>query len=267
MLSFRETLRRYVPPWLSDRPGLSVGFRFLYALAAICDGGMQWLVEGIRARFPEVATPTALPLLGRDRRIIRGPEETDAGYATRLIPWLDVWRVAGSAEALTSQLQAFLFPGHPMVRIVTRGGLWHTLTPGAAVQVVQSQPNNWDWDSLTHPENATRWGDFWIIVYEPHYPTDGRWGDGTSFWGEDKVFGQNTSKANAAALRALVKQWKPAGTRCVNIIFAYNASSFDPAAAPGAAGMPDGRWGFWSKLDGSGNKVRSRRADARYWEV
>jgi hypothetical protein len=31
--------------------------------------------------------------------------------------------------------------------------------------------------------------------------------------------------------------------------------------------MPDGRWGHWSKDDGTGRYVKSRRDDARYVEV
>ena len=61
-LSFRETLRRYVPPWLSDRPqtGKTVGFRFLYCLVAPLDAGVQAAIEGVQARYPGIGTPTAL---------------------------------------------------------------------------------------------------------------------------------------------------------------------------------------------------------------
>ena len=266
-LSFRETLRRYVPPWLSDRPtwGRTVGFRFLYGLAAILDGGMQLLVEGMQARLPGIGTPTALPYIGRDRRVIRGPNESDAEYAARLLDWLDLWRAAGNAYALAKALQAFLAPGHPRIRIVTRSGFWWTLDPSG--ELSWQLAGNWDWDSLTHPENAGCWADFWVIVYPPHFPTDGTWGDGGSFWGEPKTFGQDVSTANAETIRSLVRQWKSAHSRCVALIFTYDLQSFDPSSPPGSPGMPDGRWGLWSRNDPAGRRVRSRRADARYWEV
>jgi len=268
-LSFRETLRRYVPPWLSDRPtsGRTVGFRYLYGLVAILDAGMQFLVEGMQARLPGVGTPTALPYIGRDRRIIRGPHETDADYAARLLEWLDLWRAAGNAYALAKALQAFLAPGHPRIRIVTRSGFWWTLDPSGELSWHLASPNNWNWDSHTHPEHAGRWADFWMVVYPPHFADDGLWGDGTSLWGERKAFGQGTSLANVEAIKALVRQWKAAHSRCVALIFTYDPASFDPTSPPGSPGMPDGWWGRWSKDDGSGGRVRSRRADARYWEV
>jgi len=174
-LSFRETLRRYVPPWLSDRPtsGRTAGFRYLYGLVAILDAGMQFLVEGMQARLPGVGTPTALPYIGRDRRIIRGPHETDADYAARLLEWLDLWRAAGNAYALAKALQAFLAPGHPRIRIVTRSGFWWTLDPSGELSWHLASPNNWNWDSHTHPEHAGRWADFWVIVYRRTSPTTG----------------------------------------------------------------------------------------------
>lgn len=268
-LSFRETLRRYVPPWLSDRPtaGRTVGFRYLYGIVALLDAGAQFVIEGIQARFPGIGTPTALPYIGRDRRIIRGPLESDAAYAARLIEWLDLWRAAGNAYALAKAFQAFLAPGRPRIRIVTRSGFWWTLEPSGELTWHLATPNNWDWDSLTHPERAACWSDFWVIVYPPHFSTAGTWGDGGSLWGERKAFGQDTTTQNVETIRALIRQWKAAHARCVMVIFAYDPASFDPASLPGAPGMPDGRWGSWSKENGVGGRVKSRRGDARYWEV
>lgn len=266
-LSLRETLRRYLPPWLSDARGPgAVGFRFVYAFGAFADGLVQWLIEGIRARFPEVATPTALPYLGRDRRIIRGAAESAAAFAARLVLWLEYWRYAGAARSVALHMQAFLFPGYPMVRIVSRKGMWVTLTADGTVEVRRAVPNNWNWDSVTHPELADNWADFWVIVYEPHYETDGTWGDGTSFWGESKVWGQDAPASHAAAIKAIIKQWKGAHARCVCVIFTYDPDSFSPLSAVGAPGMPDGYWGRWSK-DVAGVRRQSRRTDCRYWEV
>ncbi|WP_437875228.1 hypothetical protein [Sorangium sp. So ce513] len=266
-LSFRETLRRFVPPWLSDRPGRTVGFRYLYALASVLDAGAEVLVQGIQARFPGLGTPTALPYIGRDRRIIRGPLETDAGYAARLVRWLEYWRAAGNAYVLVLALQGFLSPEHPRIRLVTRQGLWYTLEPSGELLWHRAAPNNWDWDSLTHPESAAHWSDFWLIVYPPHFEPDGTWGDGTSAWGPGDAFGVQTTASNIAAIKAIVRQWKGAHTNCVTLILAYDPTSFDPASPPGAPGMPDGQWGYWSKDDGTGAYVKSRREDARYVEV
>jgi hypothetical protein len=267
-LSFRESLRRYVPPWLSDRPGRSVGFRFLYGIVSVLDAGAEVLVQGLQARMPGVGTPTALPYIGRDRRIFRGPQQTDAAYAAELVRWLEYWRTAGNAYTLALALQTFLYPGAPRVRLVTRSGLWWTLEPSGALSWHEADPNNWDWDSITHPEKADDWSEFWVIVYPPHFDDAGDWGasDGQT-WGAGKAFGLDTETGTIDAIKRLVQQWKGAHTRCVCLIVAYDATSFDPASAPGAPGMPDGHWGNWSKDNGSGGRVKSRRDDARYVEV
>ncbi|WP_437982917.1 hypothetical protein [Sorangium sp. So ce117] len=266
-LSFRETLRRYVPPWLSDRPGRTVGFRYLYATASVLDAGAEVLVQGLQARMPGLGTPTALPYIGRDRRIVRGPAESDAAYGARLVRWLDYWRAAGNAYVLALALQGFLYPEHPRIRIVTRSGVWYTLEPSGELLWHRAEPNNWDWDSLSHPDKAGDWSEFWIIIYPPHYTADGDWGDGTSIWEPGEAFGVQTPISNIAAIKALVQQWKGAHTKCVVLILAYDPSSFDPSSPPGAPGMPDGRWGHWSKDDDTGKRVKARRDDARYVEV
>ncbi|WP_437958603.1 hypothetical protein WME76_02335 [Sorangium sp. So ce119] len=268
-LSFRESVRRYVPPWLSDRGERgSVGFRFLYGIASVLDAGAEVLVQGLQARFPGLGSPTALPYIGRDRRIPRGPQQTDAAYAAELLRWLEYWRGAGNAYTLALALQTFLFPGAPQVRLVTRSGLWWTLDPSGELSWHRADPNNWDWDSNTDPEAAGNWSDFWIIVYAPSFGDAGNWSpsDGQA-WGPDLAFGVDATTGTIDSIKRLVQQWKGAHTRCVCLIVAYDASSFDPAAAPGAVGMPDGNWGRWSKDDGSGGRVKSRRDDARYVEV
>jgi len=267
-LSFRETLRRYLPPWLSDRPGKTVAFRYLYGIVSVLDAGAEVLVQGIQARFPGLGTPTALPYIGRDRRIIRGPEQTDAAYAAELVRWLDYWRAAGNAYVLALALQTFLFPGAPRVRIVTRSGVWYTLEPDGELTWHRAQPNNWDWDSQTHPERAVNWSEFWVIVYPPHWDDAGDWGGGDGqTWGAGKAFGLDVATGTVEIIKRLVRQWKGAHSLCRMLIVAYDPTSFDPASPPGAPGMPDGHWGHWSKDNGSGGRVKSRREDARYVEV
>ncbi|WP_437606246.1 hypothetical protein WMF20_35340 [Sorangium sp. So ce834] len=267
-LSFRESLRRFVPPWLSDRPGRTVAFRYLYGIAAVLDAGAEVLVQGIQARMPGLGTPTALEYIGRDRLIVRGPQQTDEAYAAELRRWLEYWRGAGNAYTLALALQTFLYPGAPRVRIVNRAGLWWTLDPSGELSWHQASPSNWDWDSITHPENAGNWSDFWVIVYPPHFDDAGDWGtsDGQT-WGAGEAFGLDVETGAIETIKRLVQQWKGAHSNCVCLIVAYDEDSFDPEAAPGAPGMPDGLWGFWSKDNGSGGRVKSRRDDARYVEV
>lgn len=59
---FRDTLRKILPWWLSDRreQGKTVGFRYLWAIVAPLDAAMDVLVQGVNAWFPGRGTPTAL---------------------------------------------------------------------------------------------------------------------------------------------------------------------------------------------------------------
>jgi hypothetical protein len=265
-LSFRETVRRILPPWLLDRPPTkTVGFRLLYGIIAVLDASMQALGEGMRAAFPELGTPTALGYHGRDRRIVRGPTAGAAYYAAQLLDWLKLWRAAGSAYAVTRALQTFLAPASHVVRVVTRDGVWWTLEADGTISYAKTSPTNWNWDSVSHPDNQDRYWDFWIIVYDPSIPTDGTWTD-VGAWGIDKSFGQDISITDVETIKTLIRQWKGAHAHPVCLIWSYDGAAFDPEAPAGDLSLPDGTWGNWSK-DDSGNRMRSRFDTARYWEV
>lgn len=267
-LSFRERIRGLLPPWLVDRTtlGKTVGFRLAYGVTATLDAAVEAALQGLQARYPGLGTPTALPYLSRDRRIVQGPQESDDAFGVRLVQWLTYWRTAGNAYSLMKAFQAYLSPGYPQLRLVTRSGLWYTLATDGTLTYLQSSPNNWDWDSISNPGNAGNWSDFWVLVYPPHYPDDGLWGQPTSYWGDGKVMGQTTVPSNVAAISALIHQWKGSHSNCVCVIYTYDATAFDPTSAPGDPGMPDGHWGRWSK-DSMSGRVKSRRDDCRYWEV
>jgi hypothetical protein len=266
MTSFADSLRAWLPPWLSDRAskGKSAGFRLLYGIAWLVDAALDMTVESVRARFPASAPPGALPYLARDRRIYRGPVESDDAFASQLVAWLTCWRVAGHAYALARGLQAFQSPHSPRIRVVTRGGVWWTLEPTGELRYHRATPNNWDWDSLTGGDPAA-WWDVWVIIYPPTFAPDGQWSDpGT--WGPGKAFGLDISTETVASLRALIDQWKGAHTRVVQVVVCYDATLFEPTAPPGDPRLPDGRWGLWGKMSG-GACVPARSASCRYMEV
>jgi hypothetical protein len=126
----------------------------------------------------------------------------------------------------------------------------------------------WDWDSVsgwtddgtigtsTGATTVGWWSDFWIVVYTPAWSIQGSIAP---------LIGQRVPGVHHDAILRLCGQWKGAHCFCRAIIWSYNAALFDPAN-PGLAGNPDGKWGNWSKDDGSGNQIPSRNiVDARYW--
>jgi len=263
-LSFRETLRGYVPPWLSDRPGRSVGFSYLYAMVSLLDAGAQFAFEGLQARFPGQGTPTALQYIGRDRCIARGPNESDQAYAARLVAWRRAWRMAGNTISLLDNLAAYFAPRAPLLRVVNNGGVWTTRAPEGAITIYRAVPNNWNWDN-----RPDLWSRIWPIIYANGgipFADGGEWGDGSRRWNDGGTIGTSLSPEDVAALDEIVSTWSSATTRCPCTIIAFDPQSFNPLAAPGSAGMPDGTWGTWHKVVG-GVAVHARLQTARYIEV
>lgn len=264
-LSFRAGIRRILPPWMRDRPtlGKTVAYRYAASWAAVLDVLMQAAIEGMLSALPTHGTPTAFPFHGRDRGIVRGPEQPASDYALQLTEWLKFARRAGNAWSVASNLQRYLGPTPPKVRIVTRGGFWTTLNSDGSLEFHRGTA--WDWDSVTHPERADSWWDIWVIVYAPPFTTAGTFGDDSGdSWGQAKAFGHETSIGNARQIKALVHKFKGAHAHVVTLIMAYDAASFDPETL--ASFPTDGTWGNFSRLSG-GVRVRSRVSTARYWEI
>ncbi len=264
-LSFRTTIARYIPPWLAARvaSGKVRGFKILYTLALLADLGMENAYQGLQAGFPGVGTPEALPLIGRDRCIRRGIDETDEAYAARLITWLDDWKGAGNPFAIMHAVRGFCAPAMPRIRIVNASGTWYTLNPDDSVEIVQTWGAiNWNWDGLP----AALPTQIWVIIYSDAGPwtVDGTWGDGGK-WGDGRSWGTSATPDQVRVLRSIVNDFKSAGDRCRNIIIAFDPASFVPGAAPNASGMPDGSWGHWSKTV-AGVRVAARLETARYFD-
>lgn len=261
---FRDAIRTYVPAWLSDRVQLAktVGFRVLWALCAPLDAAAEHALQGLQSRWPGVGTTTALPLIGSDRKLHRGIEDTDADYAERLTRYLDLWGRAGSAEAIARALHDYM-PTRPKVRVVSRGDHWVTVdTDGSVTE--GDYPGLWDWDSNSHPDRAEKWADIWIVIYLTPGSYEGLppWGSGGVLWGQDPSFGCTAPQNQALLIRSIVNEWKAAHTQVRGIMLTYNPDDFNPDD-PLSGEMPDGWWGGYHRLV-SGTWVLSRSADVLY---
>lgn len=257
---FAQSVKAKLPVWMQR----SVGFRFILVLVVLADVGAQMLLEALYARFPGVGTPTALPLIGRSRGMIRGMNETDLGFAGRLIQWLDRWRIAGSQKAIAQAVRDYV-SGNPKVRVVNRGGTMTTIDAAGVVTVQTGVA--WDWDSLSNPSHAGFWSETWIIVYSPPWaktgpqlvsagspPNTGPYG-----------IGQLVPRQDVDAIKGLLAQWKSAHSFIRCVIWTYDATLFDPAN-PGS--MPDGKWGEWwyPTTAGAAYHLSSRSLSCRFWE-
>jgi hypothetical protein len=274
----RDGLKAIVPNWLANRPGLHVGFKFLYSIALMCDVMLEVALEGIRATWPGKGTNTALALVGQGRGILRGENESNSSYATRLRAWLTTWQNAGSAEVLAQQIQAYL-GNNPVVRVVDRSGNW--VTANADGTTTFQVDTAWDWDSVSNPERAGWWSDLWITVTPSEWPVYAGGLADPAFvaaWGTTTGFGlgHEVPRASVDAILNLVHTWKGAHTWLVAIIWILPANGFGPLFVPGNLGLtgnPDGRWGNWSyNVSGVQRPIRttapgltSGSGSVRYW--
>lgn len=259
---FRDSLREYVPKWLSDRPGANVGFRVLWSIAKTLDELAEVGVQGVQAAWPGLGTPTALPMIGRARGIVQGQTETNDHYAARLRGWLEAWS-GDRTLGLALQIHEWL-GNNPRVRVVSRSGNWVTVNAdGTIVRNVAA----FDWDSVSHPERniaaAPWWSDEWVIVY----PTQWALRPGTlgGLTGDDGYgIGHLVPHSDVYALRGIIDDWKGAHAKVRAVIWTSDASLFDPTN-PGS--LPNGNWGAWGTT-GNGARAKSDRnlTTCRYWE-
>ncbi len=262
-LSFRIVRSRISPRWLTDGEGGLVG----YALDLVKDAFVERLRLGHLARFPQQdpsgtpAPPDALAAMGRDRRVVRGLNESDTSYAVRLRSWLDDRRTGGNAFTLMQKLAEYLGP-LPKFRTVDNRGNWYTRDPDGT-RTLLLNIDNWDWDG-----EATKWSRFWVIVYPNGLWTGARqFGDpGLTIGGlPEETIGSTAPPNVVQTVKFLVNDWKPAGARCVNIIIAFDEDSLDPTFGPEDVGMPGGEWGHWSVND-SGTQIPIRLDTALFWD-
>lgn len=266
MTTFRTSRQKLTTSWLSNGEGGLVG----YTLDLLKDTFARRLELGLLVRFPQQgpdgspAPEDALAALGRDRRVIRGINETGEHYATRLIPWLDDRKTAGNPFSLMKKLSEYCGSACAFRTVDVRGN-WYSREADGTISVLLKTAN-WDWDGAT--DALTRWSRFWVIIYPNGVWSEGQaWGDaGTQDWGDPgHTWGSTATPDEVVSTRSIVADWKPAGTRCVNIILAFDNASFDPANLVNTPGMPNGLWGHWSK-NVAGVQVPARLATARYWD-
>jgi len=261
-LQFRHKLREWCPPWLAKPFG--VAEKLFWVLGACVDGTIEWFVQGAQARMPGQGTPTALGYIGRDRRIRRGFDESDASYAARLLTWRADHRLEGTPASLFSQLRGFLSPHNPVMRYVNRTGTstvgWATIDSAGVFSYVPVALN-WDWD--TQLSLASR---FWLVIYPPSqlWTDDGLWGDGDSYWGDEGTWGSTATTAQVETVRGIVKEWASAASICQEVIIAWSSGDFEPIDS--SPPNPDGFWANYGK-NVAGTEVPARITNAAYWPV
>lgn len=249
-MSFRDAIQRFTVPWLLER----VGRRVLFATSILFDALQDRVRQGIRARMPGEGTPTALPYLGSDRSIERGPTESSESYAARLRLALPTWQRAGTAPAMLEQLRAYFLPTPPPLRAVSNSATWHEIDPVTAVVTkTKVSPSNWVWDAFAA---VPRWWRGWVVIDSSAGPwTTWQAGTGKKCGDPTLTCGSTATPQEVSAIRKLVTKWKPANVHALNIILTFDALDLLPGNAPGVD-MPDGDW----------DSIFNRKRPGCYWQ-
>lgn len=150
---FQRFVLRVVPPWLLRARAA----RFLQSCAAMLDELADRTTRSAFLRFPSTIQEDALPSIGRDRKIQRGPGESAAAYVARLRVWLDAHRNRGGAYALCGQLHAFHGGAHA-IDVVSVVGVRHVVD--TAGEVTRESGVSW----LREPgADFARWARVWVV--------------------------------------------------------------------------------------------------------
>lgn len=200
LLTFRDAIREISPRWLKH--GLAE--KILYSFGIHMDLLGDAATEGIKKRFPLfLDSVDALGLTGRSRKIARGPNELDAIYARRLLPWLDDHKTRGGPYALLRQLHAFWLAAPFVIDLVYESGKrFHAALDGTITESIGAP-----WDS-----NTARWARWWAVFDWPGAATDdGVWSD-PGAWDDDGTWDTTLTVAEVAEIRLVPNEWNAAHT-------------------------------------------------------
>lgn len=148
-LRFESAILSVVPPWLRR----TVGGKVMAAFGSVLDDLVDRNVASVRARFPG-EYDDALPYLGRDRVITRGPNEPASTYSARLLRWWDDHKTRGGPYAMLNQLAAYTSDSPYQIDLVYHSGTRRTLNADGTITR----------DSITWGADGTAlWAQAWLF--------------------------------------------------------------------------------------------------------
>lgn len=271
-------LNNDLPRWLFDGNGR----KFLDVLAL----GIDLFTEGVTQIWEHAVTyassSDALQYLGRDRSLVPGLLETPQTFSFRLKNWRNIWKSSGNVYTILNQVALVWGPTSPKIRLVRELGWirdgakaahWTTRNSDGTFEEHLETPSNFDWDGQDLKSRI------FIIVYVPQTPLiteEGVYGDFLSDYGQDGVkptdgkkgsltIGTSAFTEYVQRTQYVVDLYKPAHVWNPFIIIAFDPSSFDPTAAAGSPGYPNGDWARNGIVSGN-TYISARNTTARYWD-
>ena len=186
----------------------------------------------MKARFARLAPRDGLDQLGGERQIERGPSETNAAFAERVVDAWNLWRWGGTAQGV---LLALRDVGYPTALVEIVNGLQYGLDSRGALDIQHLPAGSWSCDATP---------DFWskFAVVFPSNP-----------WGQHRVGRPHLEWVHPAdddprieQIRRLVRRWKSAHSTCSDIAVINVGRSWD---YPHQGRTWDNQGGTWSRND------------------
>ena len=238
LLRFRDqiTAEGVVPRWLRGFYSMP----FLYSIGVHIDWLADLLVDGVLLRFPGQCAG-ASPYISRDRSMIRGPEETEAQFAERARWWQQDARIKGSPVSVLRQLQAFLTPHAPRIRLVTNRGRYIEISTTGTISWGDMA---WNWDGNTNLNTR-----FWVLIWPPAtlWQNDGVFSS-PGLIGDGGVIGSTASRAMVLGVQHVIRECSSDNSRHMGTIVIFNDALWQTQ-------QPDGTW----------NRQDRRNPSASYW--
>lgn len=208
-----------VPPWLRG----PVGTKFIGGLGDVIDDLIDRTADGAALRFPfDNPDPDALALIGRERRIRRGPGESAKTYANRIRGWWDAHKTRGGPYALLGQLYAFFKDTYDVrIDVVAQSGNRHYITAGGGGVVTH--------DSITWTgDGSGGWAHIWVFYYLTEVDDELVLDDGTIIIDDagdeisvSTLFSGTISADDAEQFLAVPREWSAAHIPYVTVVLLY----------------------------------------------
>lgn len=229
--NFRDAVRSLVPWWAGREIG-RMG-KVLWAIGVHVDALIEQHVAAIKVGYPGLYSMESLALIGRDRRIRRGPDESDEVYASRLPSWLDAHRVRGGPYALLEQLRAYWSKAFPIDLVYYTGRRFRMPAGDGAITR--------DDIAWAPDPDAARWARWWLFFEWPDVVSnDGIWTDpGT--WSDGGVWDSDLTPDEIANIRAIPTEWN--AKHCYGRVVLLTAGAELWDYPPGIWDEPGGVWG------------------------
>lgn len=235
LLTFRDAVRSFAPWWATRE--LSRMGKLLYAIGAQLDAMMDAHVAAIKIGYPGLYSYESLPVLGRDRRVRRGPNETSSAYADRLRPFWDHHKGRGGPYAMLEQARAYFLPVSFQVDLVYRSGRRFVLDLAGAV--ARS-------DITWTPDSDARWARWWLFYKWPTAVSgEGLWGTAGTY-GDGGVWGSTLTVTEVADIRAVPREWNAA--HCFGRVVLLTGGKELWGYPAGTWGEAGGFWGSPAQL-------------------